>query len=493
MICVKKLFIALLTALLCFYAFPVAAGTVKPGTLTVSASASSVTIGSTVSVTLKYNAGKSPIGSLDARFSYNADTFEFVSGSGNDVNVNGGAGLIRISFASSLATPPTAVTIQLNLKAIAAGDGKFAVETTEFIEDTAYASLGNPSKSVSVSAINPTLSGNADLVSLKPSAGVLTPKFSPKVTAYTVSVKYGVSSLSLSAVASAKGAKIATGGSTKLKVGKNTQTVTVTAPNGTTKTYTVVINRAAAPATSDTTAGTTTATTAADKQTLEVTVDGVTMVAHNTQPAAELPEGFSWTSVVINGTAVCAAFEPTAAITLVWLENPADNAGGFYLYDADAGSFSLYRPLTVASARYLLTDLPLGLVAPAGMVIGQYAPENTAAVTAFLYSDAAMKDFVVLYAVPADGESGLFRYDVVGGTMQRFVEPTASDTPADDDPSEPDDKDPEARETNAFVQFLTDYRTVFYIGAAVCAGLGLLIIGIVLIIRSRPRTSRGRH
>ena len=85
----------------------------------------------------------------------------------------------------------------------------------------------------------------ATLKSLSLSEGTLSPAVSSGRTSYTAKVKYEVTSCKVFATATDGKATVAVGGKEALAVGKNTRTVTVTAQNGTQKTYTIVITRMA--------------------------------------------------------------------------------------------------------------------------------------------------------------------------------------------------------------------------------------------------------
>jgi len=93
-------------------------------------------------------------------------------------------------------------------------------------------------------------SSNANLSNLTVSEGTLTPAFSASVTSYTVSVANSVASLNVTATAADPAATVLGDGTKTLSVGPNTVNVTVTAENGTTNTYVIVITRDA-PASSD--------------------------------------------------------------------------------------------------------------------------------------------------------------------------------------------------------------------------------------------------
>lgn len=99
------------------------------------------------------------------------------------------------------------------------------------------------------------LSANADLASLVPSAGTLSPEFAAATTSYTASVPYSATNLTLTptvadftATVRVNGTLVTSGSASNtitLNVGTNTFTVLVTAQNAATKTYTLVVTRQA--------------------------------------------------------------------------------------------------------------------------------------------------------------------------------------------------------------------------------------------------------
>jgi tRNA threonylcarbamoyladenosine modification (KEOPS) complex Pcc1 subunit len=104
------------------------------------------------------------------------------------------------------------------------------------------------------SPTTPTLSSDATLSSLTISSGILSPSFSSATTSYTALVANGVSSVTVTPTRSQSNATITVNGnsvtsglsssSINLNVGSNTITIVVTAQDGTTKTYTIVVTRA---------------------------------------------------------------------------------------------------------------------------------------------------------------------------------------------------------------------------------------------------------
>ena len=485
----KKIFsaLAVLTLLVSLLGvLPVSAA----GSVSVWVGSTTVIIGDTVTVTLAYDGGGEGIGSLDAKFAYNAEVFEYLSCTG--ATANGGAGVVKISYYSTDIEPAATLSVTLNFKALKPGDGNFQL-TTEGMYSDEGTLLENHTKSVEVAASNPTLSGNADLKSLKPSKGTLTPKFDPAVTEYTIAVSYDVTSLSLSATADHSDATTSISGKNALEVGKNTRTVTVTAPNGSTKKYTVVITRAKAPSTTSGTNPTTTGTTQAPppEDALDVTVDGLHMVISDTQASVQLPKGFSWSTLAINRVEVPAAVNKDTGMTLLYLIAEEAENSGYFIYAVDTDRFTRFRTLMVAGGSYLLYDLPADEELK-GMIRGTLEYDG-GQVSAYVYRDGALSDFFVVWAAPVGGEAGWYTYDKKEGTLQRHHTTTVvgnSDTTPSTTTPEKDVVSNVDEEKDA--SFFEKNQQILLIGGIVLAGIVLLVLLFVMITTLSGR-NKGKH
>ena len=181
------------------------------------------------------------------------------------------------------------------------------------------------------------LGGNNNLQSLTVSSGTLTPVFAAGTTSYTVDVASGVGSLTVTAAAQDAGASVTINGSptTSLLVTLNAPgastlvTIIVTAPNSTTKTYTVLVNRAALGGNNNlqsltVSSGTLTPVFAAG--TTSYTVDVASGVGSLTVTAAAQDAG---ASVTINGsptTSLLVTLNAPGASTLVTIIVTAPNS-----------------------------------------------------------------------------------------------------------------------------------------------------------------------
>ena len=490
--------VALLVGLL--GAIPVSAA----GTVNVWVGSTNVIINDAVTVTIVYNGGGEGIGSMDAKFYYNTETFEYLSCTG--ATANGDAGVVTISYYSMEATPSDELTVTLKLKAISPGDGNFKLTTEDLSSDNGTL-LANHVKTIDVTASNPTLSGNANLKSLVPSKGTLTPKFDPDVTEYKITVANSVKSVSLVPTPEHSGAKTSISGKNAVEVGKNTRVITVTAPNGTIKKYTVVITRAAAPSTTGSTgSGSTTPTgtrpTLPPEDALDVEVGGKTMTILDTQAAVDLPNGFVWSNITVNDIEVPAAVNRDTEMTLLYLTAEDKIGNGFYIYDAAADAFTRYLCMSVKNNAYLLFDLPAEHIAPAGTTEGTLFFDGNY-VAAYVYEDASLADFYILWAAPEKGVAGWYTYDKKEGSLQRYhatpggegvVSPTANNKPTRVTATKKTDAKEADAKASAFSlgSFLVQHRQV-WLYAMIGIGAVVVLTFVVILIISLNKRNKGKH
>lgn len=141
--------------------------------------------------------------------------------------ISGGAAIFRVTFVVN-SNLPVGTTITVSANGITLSDGS---------QD-----MGVGSRSYTATLAAP-LSGNCNLKSLTVSNAQVTPAFSPDTTSYSASVPFSVSSLTMSAVAEDANAKVSVNNPTLTPGGTTTVSVTVTAENGATKTYSIRVKR----------------------------------------------------------------------------------------------------------------------------------------------------------------------------------------------------------------------------------------------------------
>mgnify|MGYP000178807400 FL=1 len=167
-------------------------------------------------------------------------------------------------------------------------------------------------------------SSNASLGSLVISAGTLSPEFSAATKDYTATVDYSCSSLAVTAnPADSKASVTSVTGNDSLEVGENTVSVVVTAEDGSTSTYNIVVTRRAEDDPEN-----------ADKQDnwKKFDINGTEWTMINDIPEDVVPEGFEHSKTVIDGLEYNTLHGTFGDITLVYLQSESGN--GLFVYDA---------------------------------------------------------------------------------------------------------------------------------------------------------------
>ncbi len=391
----------------------------------VSVSSSNVTIGNTFTVTVKVSA--TAIGSVDGRLTYDPSIIEFVSGD----DAYGTAGSVLLTKWSS-ADNAASFIFTLTFTAKAAGNSSISfstIEVTNFNEEALDPSSASANVTVSAPVV---LSGNANLSSLKVSSGTLSPAFSANTTNYSVTVPNSVTKVTVSAVAADKDAKTAISGNDSLSVGTNTRVITVTAPNGTTKKYTVKITRQAAE-------GQTSSVTASEPEPeppvvadIKVTVGDVQMTVIEDLSGVEMPAGFRLSEQVINdSTVVCVKND--ADIVMLYLSG--DEGSSFYIYNNESISFTKYATVTVGGTTYILLDKPRNVGVPDEFTAAELSIGDLP-VTA--WRSTQDDSFYAVYLCGTGDYAGFYLYDAKEGTLQRYFEREDLPTQAEPAPVEPE-------------------------------------------------------
>lgn len=416
----RTLLSLLMTALL-MAALPLPASAAAGATIAFSSS--TLTPGDTLTVTVAFSGDT--VGAVDASLSYDSKVLQFVSGDG----AAGAGGVLRLStYASS---EVSSLRFNLTFKALAAGSCTVTVtDSAVYAWDETV--IGNPTAGATVKVTDVSLSQNANLQSLKLSAGTLSPAFSAKTTSYTVTVENRVSSLTISAVPADSGASVSVSGGAALSVGSNKRTITVTAPGGATKVYTITITRKSAPSsTAPPSASATTTTTKApeeENEPITLTYEGALYTVATDLTAVELPDGYTAAETACGDQTVAAAQSKNGKVQLLWL-TPTEGeepAGTFFVYNAAADLLFPYRPLSTAGGTFLLC--PASEAQPDATLTAAEWEIGGQACPVWTFSQPEWADFCVIWAMDPDGETGFFRYDTVKATAQRYIAAAATTT-----------------------------------------------------------------
>jgi len=255
-------------------------------------------------------------------------------------------------------------------------------------------------------------SSNASLGSLVISAGTLSPEFSAATKDYTATVDYSCSSLAVTAnPADSKASVTSVTGNDSLEVGENTVSVVVTAEDGSTSTYNIVVTRRAEDDPEN-----------ADKQDnwKKFDINGTEWTMVNDIPEDVVPEGFEHSKTVIDGLEYNTLHGTFGDITLVYLQSESGN--GLFVYDAAQNA--AYEFVRINSeSHFIVVLLPKVDDVPEGYNEISLSIEGKGVATAYQTkaekTDDRTKDFYLVYAINDNGESGWYTYDSVDGTYMR--------------------------------------------------------------------------
>jgi hypothetical protein len=453
------------------------------GSVSVSVSASSVNVGDTVTANVSISSSAS-VEEATYTVSYDSGILEYAGcsatangSSAGTVSFNAGSGGATVTFkavaagsANIVGSAKDAYTLEAEEVSIS-GSGSASVTVKGAGTSTPGTSTGGTSTPGSTA----TASSNADLKALEISAGTLTPAFSPGITEYTVTVPNSVDVLTVSATKADSNAEIGISGSKNLKVGENKRYVTVEAPDGTKKTYTITVIREAGETQTQDSETSTTDSEAVENEGLTVNILGVNYIINNDFTGVTLPEGFEESTCMYQGQEVKAAKGLVKDLVLVLLTDETGNSA-FYIYDEAAESFYRYDNIETGTKIYTLIQPDASVQIPAGY--GETTLElNGVQVRAWILESGENSDFYLVYAMNWDGEVGFYLYDSKEGTMQRFVSVAAETKPEEEESTLEDVQETESKNSLGF-----GFTVKLLIGMGILCAV-LLVVIITLAVR----------
>ena len=391
---IKKLSALVVSAILILGCFVFTAS--AAATATIAFSSKSPKVNDAVTVTVTVN-GSEAMYSTELSVSYNPDVLRFESGD----SASGGAGVVKVAGLPSGATKQS---YSLKFTAIASGSSTVQASGVAYYQNTEESVGASATMTVSDAA----KSANANLKSLSLSKGTLSPKFSASKTSYTATVATSVTEVKVYATAQDSGAKVEIAGESVLKDGENIRTVTVTAPSGAQKVYTIKITRS----------DLTTEPEVPEVNPLETTVDGAAYLVLNDISGAALPAGFSVETAQYNGVDIQVAKDADGNYTLYYLKAADSEIATPYLLNGD--TFERLQCVAIGDKVYIFADVPAELTAAEGyyetaVKIGDFS------VKAFASSNSDFTDFYYVYCFYDNGYR-IYRYDSKENVLQRAPE-----------------------------------------------------------------------
>ncbi len=373
---------------------------------TVSPDKQTLNVGEQLKVTVTFSADEVFYGA-SGYLQYNAEVLEHNPSNVNDSKFGADVAKMIAEGGSKKAS------VTLTFTAKKSGSSNLRVYGCTYAIDEEFPMDG---ASVSVNVIDKAnLSGNANLKSMILSDNIpLTPAFNKDVTTYNIKVDNSVEKVLINAVPEDSGAKLSYGGSSKMKVGDNQRWVTVTAPNGTQKKYTININRAAPE-------GVTENPDVPTVNPYEVTIGEESWILVSEYSDDIKLAGFSVSSAMVGATELPVLKSDTTHEIVVFAKTADESKSGYFTYNEITGAFNVYRIFNTASNSYVLLDIESNLTLPKGYYktnanIGGYD------ISVIKYEDAAFSDFLIVYAENQSGSKDYYRVDTKDNSVQRLIE-----------------------------------------------------------------------
>ncbi len=248
----------------------------------------------------------------------------------------------------------------------------------------------------------PVRSGDADLASLSVSAGTLTPKFSAGRTSYELSLPSDADSVVITAEANDAAASVSGAGEVALEQGENEIRITVTAEDGTTKTYTINAYVEEAPD-------------------VFLEYDGKPLgIVKNTDRVTKPGDAFEEVTLTIDGKEVTGWTNNIMNVTVLCMIDEESGEKGFYLYDSEQQALtSSFRPMTLLGNRLFVVDIAEDLQKREGMTFTTVTVDEQE-LPGWRYDESGFDNYSLIYVMNEQGEMQYYQYEASQNTLQLY-------------------------------------------------------------------------
>lgn len=377
---------------------------VGAASFSVSRSASSVSPGGSFTVTISASgAGQFSVSASNGSVSSSS---VWVDGSASVTCTAGQSGTTTVTVTAVDATgydesPITgSQSTSVSIKSPSSSSGSSSSSSSG---SSSSSSSNNSSSSTTTTVQEPEVkkSSEKNLSSLSVSEGTLSPKFSAGTTTYKVDLTNEVKKLTISAKAKDSKASVSGTGEKELKIGENNFTVTVTAEDGSKKTYTISVY-------------------VTEKPTQFVKLGDQSLGILNDLSKVDVPKGFEKTTIKIDDKDVTALQNKDLGLTLLYLQTE-DEKTGFYIYDVDNNKvLRQYQTLTVNGKTYVIMDAPENLEEVQGLEKSTIKIGDLE-MNGWKFNEETLSHYTLVYLMNDAGESGLYTYEDTEGTLQKYT------------------------------------------------------------------------
>ncbi len=197
----------------------------------------------------------------------------------------------------------------------------------------------------------------------------------------------------------------------------------------------------------------------------EVEVDGVSYTLTDEFAEADIPAGYSKTTVSLDGEDRRMVKNENNGAVLGYLLDK-ENAGDFFLYNEEEASFSPYAEIPVSDTTSIVV---LSDTSKVKLPKTYQEAKLTINEKEFpVWQDSTKEDMYVLYAMGSGGEAGYYQYDAAENTYQRMELPTA-------------EKSGEKTNKSSGLGKLQSFIDKNLVVMVLVTGLGMIVLIVVLV------------
>jgi len=371
---------------------------VDAASVSIKSSYSSITKGSSVKITATVSS-KSPIVSIEGTL--------LCKGAG----VNSGVNMEFDDVSNSLYKKSYSTTV----KGTSVGTITCTVSGARLTNMSSDSWQKISNKSISITVKEPLYippkeySSNNILKSLEVEGYNISPKFSKDVKEYNLEVPNGTEKVTINASKEDSTASVSGIGKVSVVEGTNKIKVKVTAENGNVNTYVInIVVKELGP--------------------IEVEVDGNKYTIIRKTGILEVPENYEKSSIKIGDDDVLCYENIATSNILIGLKDK-DGNNKFYSYDEESNKYTLYNGYKIGGVSLNIIDMPSSEIPSGYSKVSFEYDENK--IDGYQYIDNNVtyaaddtvkgNDFYLIYAInELSGDKGLYVYDKLEGTVQRF-------------------------------------------------------------------------
>ncbi len=354
--------------------------------ISVTSNSSKVVIGNTVTVTVKISSS-TPLGSWEWTIDYDSSKLKLTSGE------------VVVADAGDGSTKSKSYTY--SFKTIGTGTTKVSVKSSGALQysDTEPYSLSVGSKSITIitkSEQQASLSSNSNLGSLSVGGYQLSPDFNKETLDYSVEVPSSVEKVNI--IGGTEDSKASAGGFGEKDVaeGENSFQIVVTAENGTTKTYNIIIN-------------------VKDENPIEVIIDKEKYTVVKRISSLVCPTNFESKEITINNITVPSCYSELNNYYLVGLKNTSNEVNTF-IYNSKNNTYTPYSETKLS--QLLLQPLPMDKAFDTNLY-----SKTTITINDIKYEAYKIKNskYAIVHARElTTGEDDYYLYDSVNNTAIKY-------------------------------------------------------------------------